>query len=383
MAVVAMLGFDNMVLQSLTTDAPFAASFPWLMRSPVNDKDISLMQYVGTAYNRIDFRPRADPDGNQTVYFLPWSNTQASGVPAQYLYGPPFSAAGLDKTGKWYFGMCVSPALNVTANTAWAMVGDMDDATKNIPVIANGSTTNTAANFGSGTYYLEFEIDWVAKTVKGYVDGILIASTTFTTTPIAYFGNPQTAQYWSTGMQSPPLSSSYTNTSTYSLGVSHVYFAIDKAGDANPTGRLGPIRVRTVAVDTVDLVGDMKAVGAADAPTAVNTGTNVSTIPTVSVSLDSGGAKGKFHFKKPVLNANEYSIKAFQMDLLTFKQYDAAAQPVFAFTDGTKTSPDYSVVATEVPRRDFLCLSAPYAGGNWTPEEVVKYAVAVGSKPNT
>lgn len=389
MAIVAMLGFDNLTAQIqslLPGGTTFVGEIPKLMKSPVNGKDISLVQAVDpTIITNMQYVSRADSDGNPYMHFSLYSvygSASANNVNQQHLMGPPISETTLDKTGKWYFGASVFVPSYVVNNSTYAVIGDVDDRTKNVAVLGIGTGSTVTPGYSTG-YYLEYEIDWANKTVKAYVDGIQVAATTFTTTPIAYVGSTAATAYLPSNISIPWIPYNYLTNSNYYPALSNIYFAIDKLNDPAPTGRLGPVRVKNVLVATVDSVGDMVPVGIDTNVNAANTAIPLATVPSTSVQLDSGKGKAKFHFAKPVLADNEETISAFQMEVVTFKQRDAAANAVFSFSDGTTASPDYTVISTEAPRRDYVTLQKTYAGGAWTPDAIAAALVSVNSVPNS
>lgn len=386
MTVLAMLSFDNMTARAANTnDAIFPVNYPSLLKSPVSTKDISLVQTAGSSMVAIRYASYNDTDGSPTMYWQMYAPSASATVSVnnQYLVGPPIAEAGFDKTGKWYFGTMVFVPSVIAGNVALGVIGDADTPANNRTVIGSSTAGAGKVVAVNTAYYVEFEIDWANKTVKGYVDGVQTASTTFATTPIAFIGNAQTAAYYPADAAQAGWfnGTSVINNPSYAPAFSHIYFIVDKLNDSAPTGRPGPVKVRVAPVATVDVVGDMTT-SAADFVTAANTPVTLGLLPTNRITADSGGAKSTFHFATPTLNANEATILAAQLELFTYKERDAAANAMFSFGDGTTNSKDYTVVSTENQRRDVMCLNAPFSGVPWTPAEIGKLVIKLASVRN-
>ena len=394
MAIVAMLGFDDRtVFNGLAINDPiYNLQYPNLFKTPIDAKTIPLAQYVGQYYTNMTCRTFNDPDGVQTIGMGYYPSTYNNGVSQtnQLLVGPPLNEPSLDKSGTWVFGTVVLCPYFPNSQAVLSVIGDADNRVKNVPILAyqwtqvsnplNNITANTAV-------YVEFVIDWVNKRIEGWVDGVFVNATTFDTNPVAYIGNAQEAKYWayaSDASTSAWWQANYPNLPGYQYHplYNHVYFAINKAGEANPTPRLGPVRVRPVAVSSVDSVGDMVPVGAPDNVTAANGAITLGAMPTVSTKLDSAGGKGVYHFTPPTLAANEYSVRAFQVDVYTYKERDAAANAVVSVGDPDGKTPDFLLTENDSIRREGFCMDKTFGGAAWTPTAISKVTVSLNSVSN-
>jgi len=334
MSIVSMLGFDQY---------PAVTSLPLTLLNPMwLGPGSSVPKYplftTGGVTNYSVTNQLAYGEATDTCnYIIPniTNSTTLSAAGNLCVLRPPtdITASDLDKTGNWYFGAMVQLTASSAGLTtsALAVLGDGTVA-NNVYFATYGVDANSGLVNGSTTVYIEIQIDWVNKMLYGYLNGFLRASKSFTTTPVVGIGNITS---------SSPYGTTSTNwVSGNSVGYwqrfSNIYWVIDKAGDANPTGRLGPVRVRLSPVSSVDVVGGMTTTdsgGSFVTPLA----SNAIALPLVTqyVGLDPYGQQGTVHFATPTLAGNSGKILAAQVSTTVFKPLEASANAEVALLNGT------------------------------------------------
>lgn len=334
MSIVSMLGFDQ---YPGVTSLPLTLLNPMWLGPGSSVPKYPLFTTGGvtnyTISNQLAYGEATDTCNYVVPNIVNSSTPSAAGNLCVLRPPTDITASDLDKTGNWYFGtMLQLPSAGATVVTS--ALGVLGDGTvgNNVYFGTYGTDVNSGLVNTSSTVYMEIQIDWVNKMLYGYLNGLLRASKSFTTTPVVGIGNI-------TGVS--PYGTTTTNwVSGTSVGYwqrfSNIYWVIDKAGDANPTGRLGPVRVRLSPVSSVDTVGGMTTTdsgGSFVTPLAIN----AVALPLVTqyVGLDPLGQQGTIHFATPTLAGNSGKILAAQVSTTVFKPLEASANVEVALLNGT------------------------------------------------
>lgn len=382
MAIIGFAGFDDRTVTAATN----IATVPLPLMGGTEDAGLSIACARGQYVTQWGIAAAKDPDGMDcNGYFLGCTNSGSS-IYNHATFGPPLESlivndAALDKTGTWHWGanICVMNLAFATAGSTVAVIGDTASSVPSKPVLGYNLSLSTypdVINLVSGVgYYVEFTIDWENKTIYGYVNGKLTATTTFTGTPICQVGNIAKPAPYLIGNQ--PFGNQLA-TGNYIPTISHVYFIVNPKGAANPTGRLGSCRVRTAPLQSA-LVEDAKVVGSLSLTDTLNqTRPLTSTLWGNYVQLPSGTTRMVVQ-PTPVTLPTTEAILAARWGVMYNKPADQSAGLTLRVGDGTNMSSQYQRVGdyAGIELSKFMPLAPD--GGVWTEAKLNSFLFRLGS----
>lgn len=382
MAIIGIAGFDDRPVTGGTN----ISLVPLPLIGGSEDAGVSIAAGRGQNITQWGITPAKDPDGMDCYGFFLASTSSGSSIFNHAAFGPPLESlipndAALDKTGTWHWGcnVCVMSTAFTNNGTAIALIGDTANSSPSKPLLGinmNTATYPDITNVAGGVgYYLEFTIDWDNKTIYGYVNGKLAATTTFTGTPICQVGNLAKGAPYNVGGQ--PFGTQLGN-GAYVPSVSHIYFIVNPKGTANPTGRLGSCRVRTAPLQST-LTGDAKVIGSLDLTQTLNqTRPLTSTLWSNYVQLPSGTTRMVVQ-PTPVTLPTTETVIAARWGVMYNKPADQSAGMTLRVGDGTNMSSEYQRIGdfAGIELSKFMPLAPD--GGAWTEAKLNSFLFRLGS----
>jgi hypothetical protein len=299
-----------------------------------------------------------------------------------YVIKPPYevTATDLDKTGKWHFGVMVQVPSTANPTSSLGVLGDGTVA--NNVYFGNYGSNYDNGQIATGQCYMEITIDWAAKMLYGYVNGILRGQKSFTTAPVVGIGNFTTTPYANSAdakyMQVSAVSTAYV------LRFSNIYFAIDPLNDPNPTGRLGPCRIRNTPVVSVDTTPNMVTTdGTGSFVTPLNK-QYAATVPIITdfITLDPYGSEATIHFQPPTLTANSDKIIAVQPNIYAMKPLESSATEEIAFANGTTELSRKTIPVVNLPTLQFSTINRAKDGTALVPASIADVTIKAKSHRN-
>lgn len=382
MPIIGLAGFDDRTITAATN----ISSSPLPLMGGSEDLGLSIACARGQYVTQWGITQAKDPDGlDCNGYFLGCTNSGSS-IYNHATFGPPLESlipndAALDKTGTWHWGcnLCVMNTAFVNNGTAVAVIGDTSISVPSKPVLGVGLSTTTypdVVNIVAGAgYYVEFTIDWENKTIYGYVNGKLVATTTFTGAPICQVGNLAKPAPYTVGGQ--PFGAQLA-VGLYLPTVSHVYFVMNPRSTATPTGRLGSCRVRTAPMQST-LTGDAKVVGTLDLGQTLNqTRPLTSTLWSNYVQLPSGSTRMIVQ-PTPFTLAPTESVVAARWGVMYNKPADQSAGMTLRVGDGTNMSSQYQRIGDYAGIELSKFMAVAPDGGVWTEAKLNSFLFRLGS----
>lgn len=223
--------------------------------------------------------------------------------------------------------------------------------------------------------YIEVLVDVAGGKIDSYLDGAFVRSTSIATLTVESITD---------------LTINYGQTSVAGTGENHLfndfYWIADTTGtDTHPSTRLGPIKVKSVAVDGSVLPEDWTMTeGQTSADDVLLPSTMAPTTErTPIVKTSAAETVASIGFAKP---AAELSIKAVSVEIFAFRDTGTAPTLQAQLKQGEKTGDKetFTVPTLEYNRgskSDRLgCLNTDLNGAEWTNEKIDQLEVLVNSK---
>ena len=380
MAIVGMLGFDEFA-NGTYSSVNLNPMLPG-MGGTEGKYPLFVLGSYWSGFHLTQSRALTGDIDPPTVLTPQMNTTSVNVAPNLYLVKPPYdyTASDLDKTGKWHFGALVYVPSNGASTSSLGVLGDGTVA--NNVYFGNFGTNYDLGQVSSGNWYMEITIDWVAKMTYGYVNGILRAQKSFTTTPMVAIGNFTTPPY--ANVADGKYMQIVANSTAYVLGFSNIYFAIDTLNDPNPTGRLGPCRVRNTPVASVDTTPNMT--------TTDSTGSfvipinkqysNTSPLITDFITLDPYGTEATIRFQPPTLPTNSDKIIAVQPNIYAMKPIESSATEEIAFVNGTTELSRKTIPVVNLPTLQLMTINRAKDGTALVPGSVADVTIKAKSHRN-
>jgi len=278
----------------------------------------------------------------------------------------------LPKTGKWYLGARIYYAIGPQAGSPGTGI--------QIRLGSNGLIVS-AVTYTPGVSYMEVEIDWVALTIKTYLNGVLQN----TVSGAAYLTPSYTGKLINVGP-----TSSYSGTGPQA-GFTDFYFIVEEANEPNPIGgRLGPIIVKPLPRQSIANAGRFTPPGTLSVLDQFNANnTDLGVVPASGQQSNwdnryynvQTSPNGEIATLSAALPTETQPIVAVQVATLSHKLQAAAAGTQQQLKQGTASLPLDRTIPGLVgapTRKTYAAMKAP-DGGAWSNEKVGQIKLDIGS----
>lgn len=350
MSIMSMIGYDHYA----TGDIPLASAAALLaqpFKVPMSDGSVLALNSqlgVGSANHTLAIAESADdPTTKQLRWTISGTNNNAANATRLTL---PFGASGANRTGKWYVGLRLIVDALPSVSSRFVKVGT---------TVANDLWGPSAV----GEYFLEFIADYSLPAASGlsiYVNGDLVKTTSSSAaiTIGQNYGVEFGSYYWAFAVGSV-------------FSIRDIYFVTDLDGDENPTGRLGPCRVRTSR--PVSFTGNRWESTNEQTPVEV-LGKPITSDLTPAVLASAFGDVATAQFDTPPTQANYGEALAVQVNILGTRKSSAQVRLKHGLVEGEET---IDALSTTVKTILIDVQETPPGGGSWSEDKIKAVAVSL------